>query len=85
MEALSGGLFHRARSLGAAEPAREFLHASRGIDKLLATRKERMAAGANFEPDAGLGGARLEGVSARADHRALNVFWMNAWFHREEL
>src|SRR5262245_41214979 len=57
-----------ARGLGKA--LLEALHATGGIHKLLTARKKRMAVRADFQPDAGLGRARLERITTGANNRA---------------
>ena len=65
----------------AAETAVEAVHASAGIDQLLLARVERMALGADFHVDLGLGGAGLDDVAARAGDGAVNVLGMDTLFH----
>ena len=68
------------RSL-AAKAAIEAVHTSAGIDQLLLASVERMALGADFHVDLGLGGAGLDDVAARAGDGAVNVLGMDTLFH----
>ena len=60
----------------------EAIDASRGIDQLLLTGKERVAGGTDFHVQvAFLGRARFEGLAASAGNSYIDVFWVNSWFH----
>ena len=60
----------------------EAIDASRRIDQLLFTSKERVASRANFDVQVALlGGAGLECLAASAANVNLDVFWVNSWFH----
>ena len=65
----------------AAKAAIEAVHTSAGIDQLLLASVERMALGADFNVDLGLGGAGLDHVAARAGDGAVNVIGMDTLFH----
>ena len=56
-----------------AETLVEALNTSAGVDQLLLTSVERMALGANFDVDLGLGGTSLDDVAACAGDGAVNV------------
>lgn len=78
---LSGGLFDRARSPGAAETACEFLDAAGGIDEFLLAGKEGMACGADADLEVTPGGAHVINGAASAGDGGLFVFWVNLCFH----
>ena len=59
----------------------ELGNAAAGIDQLLLTSVERMALGANFDVDLGLGGTSLNDVAACAGDGAVNVVRMDTLFH----
>jgi hypothetical protein len=69
--------------LGALFPVffHEFIDPSRGIHKLLLSRKKRMALGTNLDPDAGLCGTGMNGIAAGTDYHAVHVFGVNFVFH----
>ena len=69
------------KKLLAAKAAVEAVHTSAGINQLLLARVERMALGANFHVDLGLGGAGLDHVAACAGNGAVNVVGMDTLFH----
>ena len=64
-----------------AEALVEALNTSAGVDQLLLTSVERMALGANFDVDLGLGGTSLDDVAASAGDGAVNVVRMDTLFH----
>ena len=64
-----------------AETLVEALNTSAGVDQLLLTSVERMALGANFDVDLGLGGTSLDDVAACAGDGAVNVVRMDTLFH----
>jgi hypothetical protein len=64
-----------------AETLVEALNTSAGVDQLLLTSVERMALGANFDVDLGLGGTSLDDVAACACDGAVNVVRMDTLFH----
>ena len=64
-----------------AETLVEALNTSAGVDQLLLTSVERMALGANFDVDLGLGGTSLDDVAASAGDGAVNVVRMDTLFH----
>ena len=58
------------------------IDASRRVDQFLLAGKKRVAGGTDFDVQvAFLGGARFEGLAARATHGDFNVFWVYSWFH----
>ena len=60
----------------------EAIDASRGIDQLLLSGKERMASRANFHVEVALfGRAGLERLAASAANGDFYVFRVNSWFH----
>ena len=65
----------------AAETLVETLDASAGVDQLLLASVERMALGANFNVDLGLGAASLDDVTACASDHALAVVRMDTLLH----
>ena len=64
-----------------AELLVELGNAAAGIDQLLLASVERMALGANFDVDLGLGGTSLDDVAASAGDGAVNVVRMDTLFH----
>ena len=64
-----------------AEALVEALNTSAGVNQLLLTSVERMALGANFDVDLGLGGTSLDDVAACAGDGAVNVVRMDTLFH----
>ena len=64
-----------------AEALVEALNTSAGVNQLLLTSVERMALGANFDVDLGLGGTSLDDVAASAGDGAVNVVRMDTLFH----
>ena len=77
----SGERRNSCKKLLAAKAAVEAVHTSAGINQLLLARVERMALGANFHVDLGLGGAGLDHVAACAGDGAVNVVGMDTLFH----
>lgn len=79
------GLFRGGSALGRrflAVTLIKAIDASRGIDQLLLTGKERVAGGTDFHVQVALlGRARLECLAAGAGNSYLNVFRVNSWFH----
>ena len=73
-----GGLF--ARSSGTVA-AGEFLDAAGGIDELLLAGEERVAGGANADPELALGAAGVVGGAAGAADGGRLVVGMNICFH----
>ena len=67
--------------LARAEAAREFLHASGGIDELLLAGEKGMARRANAEAEILLGGAGVIDRAAGADDLAFHVFGVDIRFH----
>jgi len=62
------------------------IDASRGIDKLLFTRKERVASRTDFDVQViFLGRASFEGLAASARNSYFGVFGVNSWFHFNSL
>ena len=60
----------------------EAIDASRGIDQLLLSGKERMASRTDFHVQIALfRGAGLERLTASASDVDFYVFWVNSWFH----
>ena len=59
----------------------ESVDAAAGINKLLTTGVERMALGANFDVDLGLGGTSVDDITASAGNGAVNVVRMDTLFH----
>jgi hypothetical protein len=59
----------------------ELLHPAGGIDQLLLAGEERMAGGADLDPDLLFHGADLHFVAAGAFGLYLVVFWMDVTFH----
>jgi hypothetical protein len=60
----------------------EPIHASRGVDQLLLTGKERVASRADFDVQvAFFGRASLKGLATSAANGNFYVFRMNSWFH----
>jgi hypothetical protein len=60
----------------------EAIDASRRVDQLLFTGKERVASRANLDVQiVFLGRAGLEGFAASAGNCYFDVFWVNSWFH----
>ena len=58
------------------------IDASRRIDQLLFSGKERMASRTDFHVQVALfGRARLKRLAAGAGNGDLNVFGVNSWFH----
>jgi hypothetical protein len=57
------------------------LDATRRIDELLLTRKERMTVRTNLKANLRLCRASLPRLAARAMHRSVHVFWMNIRLH----
>ena len=64
-----------------AETLVEALNTSAGVNQLLLASVERMALGANFDVDLGLGGTSLDDVAACAGDGAVNVVRMDTLFH----
>ena len=64
-----------------AEALVEALNTSAAVNQLLLTSVERMALGANFDVDLGLGGTSLDDVAASAGDGAVNVVRMDTLFH----
>lgn len=59
----------------------EFVHTSAGVDKFLFARKERMAYGANFDPQVFFDGTGLKRVAACTGYRSHLIFRMDSLFH----
>ena len=59
----------------------ETVNTSTGVNQLLLASVERMALGANFDVDLGLGGTSLDDVAACAGDGAVNVVRMDTLFH----
>jgi hypothetical protein len=74
-------LLGRARGLGAAVAAREFLDAAGGIDKLLFAGEKRMASGADADFNVTLGRTRMVNRAARTSDVSLKILRMNVRFH----
>ena len=64
-----------------AEALVEALNTSAGVNQLLLTSVERMALGANFDVDLGLGGTSLDDVAASAGDGAVHLLGMDTLFH----
>ena len=64
-----------------AEALVEALNTSAGVNQLLLTSVERMALGANFDVDLGLGRTSLNDVAASTSDGAVNVVRMDTLFH----
>ena len=64
-----------------AEALVEALNTSAGVNQLLLTSVERMALGANFDVDLGLGGTSVDDITASAGNGAVNVVRMDTLFH----
>ena len=64
-----------------AEALVEALNTSAAVNQLLLTSVERMALGANFDVDLGLGGTSLDDVAASTGDGAVNVVRMDTLFH----
>ena len=64
-----------------AETLVEALNTSAGVNQLLLASVERMALGANFDVDLGLGGTSLDDITASAGNGAVNVVRMDTLFH----
>lgn len=79
---VSNGLFLRLQFTCLCKLFLEAIYAAFGIDQLLASSKERMATGANFNTQVALvGGAGSEAGTARADHFHFFVGGVNPCFH----
>src|SRR6266851_651051 len=61
--------------------ALETLDAAGGVHELLLARIERVALGAHFDANVGLGGPGLDDLAARASDRRIHVLRMNASLH----
>ena len=59
----------------------ELLDAACRVEQLLLAGKERMAIGADFHMDIGLGRAGKYGIAARAENRTLAVLGMGILLH----
>ena len=57
------------------------LNTSAGVNQLLLASVERMALGANFDVDLGLGGTSFDDITASAGNGAVNVVRMDTLFH----
>ena len=57
------------------------LNTSAGVNQLLLASVERMALGANFDVDLGLGGTSVDDITASAGNGAVNVVRMDTLFH----
>ena len=64
-----------------AEALVEALNTSAAVNQLLLTSVERMALGANFDVDLGLGRTSLNDVAASTSDGAVNVVRMDTLFH----
>ena len=64
-----------------AEALVEALNTSAGVNQLLLASVERMALGANFDVDLGLGGTSVDDITASAGNGAVNVVRMDTLFH----
>ena len=64
-----------------AEALVEALNTSAAVNQLQLTSVERMALGANFDVDLGLGRTSLNDVAASASDSAVNVVRMDTLFH----
>ncbi len=72
--------------LGNIEPTHEAIDLTGGIDDALLTGVERMAIGADFNPEIGAGRANLPHRATRAANNTVSViFGMNTLFHRRIL
>jgi hypothetical protein len=82
---MNSGLFRGGSTFGRrflAVTLIKAIHASRGVDQLLFSGKERMAGRTNFDVQIALfSGAGLERLAASAANSYLNVFRVNSWFH----
>ena len=59
----------------------ETIYASACVNQLLLASVERMALGANFDVDLGLGGTSFDDITASAGNGAVNVVRMDTLFH----
>ena len=59
----------------------EAINTSAGVDQLLLASVERMALGANFDVDLGLGGTSLDDIAACTGDGAVNVIRMDTLLH----
>src|SRR5687767_15402578 len=84
-ERRSGWLPARACRRGPVVLALEALHTAGGVHELLLAREERVALGADLDPDLGLGRPRVYHLAARAGDRGVDVFRMNAHLHEYSL
>ena len=57
------------------------LNTSAGVNQLLLASVERMALGANFDVDLGLGGTSVDDITTSAGNGAVNVVRMDTLFH----
>lgn len=72
------GIFRRFLAIAFVEA----INASRGIDQLLFSSKERMARGTDFDVQVTFASrAGLECFAASAGDRDFNVFGVDSWFH----
>lgn len=79
------GLGRRFAEVRALELPLELLHTSRGVDELLLPREERMAHVTDVHVQLRNGAPRGEAVSTCTGHLALDIFWMNLFFHNDNL
>ena len=79
------GLGRRFAEVRALELPLELLHTSRGVDELLLPREERMAHVTDVHVQLRHGAPRGEAVSTCTGHLALDIFWMNLFFHNDNL
>src|SRR3977135_3932623 len=70
-----------ASGLRAAVAAREFFHASRGVDELLFASEKRMARRTDADFNVPLGRACVVDSTARAGDGGLEILRMNVRFH----
>ncbi len=59
----------------------ELINTSARVNKLLLTREERMALGANFNAHIALGGFRYDSLAASAFNGAFFIIRMDTLFH----